>query len=112
MGDAARGDQRGAWWGVTNDARDLATVMAPRLLAERLDEIGLDYAILYPTLGLALPTIPDDEMRRLACRAVNTMNAELTRACSDRLTAAACIPMHTPAEAIDELQHCCPHARA
>jgi predicted TIM-barrel fold metal-dependent hydrolase len=106
MGDAAHGDQRGAWWGVTNDALDLATVMAPRLLAERLEEIGLDYAILYPTLGLALPTIPDDEMRRLACRAINTMNAELTRSCAARLTVAACIPMHTPAEATDELQHC------
>ena len=102
MGDAERGDQRGAWWGVTNDALDLATVMAPRLLAERLEEIGLDYAILYPTLGLALPTIPDKEMRRLACRAVNTMNAELTRSCSAHLTAAACIPMHTPEEAVVE----------
>jgi hypothetical protein len=80
--------------------------MAPPLLAERLEEIGLDYAILYPTLGLALPTIPDDDMRRLACRAANTMNAELTRSCSRRLTAAACIPMHIPAEAIDELEHC------
>jgi predicted TIM-barrel fold metal-dependent hydrolase len=76
------------------------------LLAERLGEIGLDYAVLYPTLGLALPTIPDEEMRRLACRAVNTMNAELTRPCSAHLTAAACIPMHTPEEAVDELRHC------
>jgi predicted TIM-barrel fold metal-dependent hydrolase len=106
MGDAERGEQRGAWWGVTNNALDLATVMAPRLLAERLDEIGLDYAILYPTLGLALPTIPDAEMRQLACRALNTMNAELTRPCAERLTPAACIPMHTPEEARTELQHC------
>ena len=105
MGDAERGDQRGAWWGVTNRARDLATVIAPRLLAERLEEIGLDYAILYPTLGLALPTIPNDEMRRLACRAINTMNADLTGPYADRLTAAACIPMHTPEEAVAELEH-------
>ncbi len=106
MGDADRGDQRGAWWGTTNDARDLATVMIPDLLAERLEEIGMDYAVLYPTLGLALPTMPDDEMRRLACRAINTMNAELMAPHTDRLTVSAVLPMHTPEEAMAELEHC------
>ena len=31
-GNRETGDMRGAWWGVGNDAYDLATVMAPKLL--------------------------------------------------------------------------------
>ena len=75
-GNRDAGDMRGAWWGVSNDAYDLATVMAPRLLYSRLDDLGVDFSILYPTLGLALPTIHDGEVRRIACRALNTMNAK------------------------------------
>jgi predicted TIM-barrel fold metal-dependent hydrolase len=103
-GDRERGDMRGAWWGVGNNAYDLATVMAPRLLRQRLEELGIDFAILYPTLGLALPTIQDDDVRRAACRALNTMNAEVSSGLRDRLAPAAAIPMHTPDEAIDELE--------
>ncbi|MGC2495569.1 MAG: hypothetical protein WA410_22220, partial [Candidatus Binatus sp.] len=61
-GNREAGDMRGAWWGVVNDAYDLATVMAPRLLYSRLNDLGVDFSILYPTLGLALPTIHDDEV--------------------------------------------------
>ncbi len=104
-GNRESGDMRGAWWGVTADAYDLATVMAPRLLYRRMDEIGIDFAILYPTLGLALPTIHDADVRRAAARALNTMNAESCRDCADRLTPAAAIPMHTPEEAIAELEY-------
>jgi len=104
-GDREHGDMRGAWWGVGNDAYDLATVTAPRLLHRRLEEIGIDYAILYPSLGLAIPTIFDADVRRAACRAMNKMNAEICGPYRDRLTPAAVIPMHTPEEAIDELEH-------
>src|SRR5581483_10038866 len=104
-GNRDSGDMRGAWWGVGNDAYDLATVMAPRLLHRRLEEIGIDFAIMYPTLGLALPTIQDADVRRAACRALNTMNAEICGQFRDRLAPAAVIPMHTPGEAIAELEH-------
>jgi predicted TIM-barrel fold metal-dependent hydrolase len=104
-GNLETGDMRGAWWGVSNNAYDLATVMAPRLLHQRLEELGIDYAILYPTLGLALPTIHEPEVRRGACRALNTMNAEICGALRDRLAPAAAIPMHTPDEAIAELEY-------
>ncbi len=104
-GNRDAGDMRGAWWGIGNNAYDLATVMAPRLLHQRLEEIGIDFAVMYPTLGLALPTIHDDQVRRAACRALNTMNAEICGAYRDRLAPAAAIPMHTPAEAIEELEY-------
>jgi hypothetical protein len=39
-----------AFWGhPSKNTKDLATALFPRLLAERLDEIGLDFAIIYPT---------------------------------------------------------------
>ncbi len=103
-GNRETGDMRGLWWGVPNDAYYLATVMAPRLLHRRLDEIGIDFAILYPTRGLALLTILDADVRRGAVRAINTMNAEICGPYRDRLAAAAAIPMHTPEEAIAELE--------
>jgi len=92
------------WWGTTTDTRDLATVMLPKLLNERMDELGLDFAILYPSLGLVLPTIQDEKVRRGALRALNTMNHELTAPYAARMTAVAMIPMHSPEEALSEIE--------
>jgi len=103
-GSMEEGIPRGPWWPSTTDALYQATVMVPALLSERLDEIGLDFVILYPSLGLALCTIPDPETRRASIRALNTMIEEISREHSRVLTPAAVIPMHTPEEAIDELR--------
>ena len=78
--------------------------MMPRLLYERLDEIGSDFAIIYPTAGLRLPRIVDDETRRAVIRAYNIVSAGYFKDLSDRMTPAAIIPMHTPDEAIAELE--------
>ncbi|MGE0825398.1 MAG: amidohydrolase family protein [Candidatus Binatia bacterium] len=95
-----------AWWGFpTKNTRDRATALFPRLLYERLDEIGLDFAILYPTAALGIPRIADTETRRVTCRAFNTFCAEYFRPFADRMTPAAIIPMHTPDEAIAELEY-------
>jgi hypothetical protein len=75
------------------------------LLHERLDEFGLDFTVLYPTLGLFFPHQDDDELRRACCRALNVFHAGLFRPYADRMTPAAVIPMHTPGEAIEELEH-------
>jgi len=94
------------WWGVpTRNTLDHATSMLPRLLYERLDEFGFNYAVLYPTAGLRVPFIADDELRALTCRAFNTMAADFFAPYRDRLTPAAAIPMHTPQEAIAELEY-------
>jgi predicted TIM-barrel fold metal-dependent hydrolase len=96
---------RPAWWGLPmKNTLDRVTASIPKLLYERLDEIGLDFAVLYPTMGLGAPHIDDEELRRAACRAFNVYNSGVFREYSDRLTAAACIPMHTPQEAIEELE--------
>ena len=46
---------------------DRATALLQRLLYELLDEWGFDFTVLYPTLGLRMPFIPDSESRRIAC---------------------------------------------
>ena len=93
------------WWGFpAPNSLDRATAMLPHLLYERMDEIGLDFAIAYPTLALFFAAIRDHELQLAAYRAYNVMAAELFRSVSDRLIPAACIPMHTPAEAIEELE--------
>lgn len=94
------------WWGLpTKNTLDRATSMLPKLLYQRLDEIGFDFCVLYPSAGLRVPFIADAELRRVACRAFNTYSANLYREFRDRLTPAAVIPMHTPEEAIAELEH-------
>jgi predicted TIM-barrel fold metal-dependent hydrolase len=92
-------------WTMPADTLDRATAALPRLYAERMDEIGLDFSLVYPTLGLVFPAIEDDEMRALACRAVNHYMAELHADLSDRLLPVGVVPMHTPEEAIAELDH-------
>ena len=78
--------------------------MMPRLLYDRLDELGLDFVVVYPTAGLRFPRIQDDATRRAVIRAYNIVSADYFSGLGDRLTPAAIIPMHTPDEAIAELE--------
>jgi predicted TIM-barrel fold metal-dependent hydrolase len=95
-----------AFWGFpTKNTLDRATAMFPRLLYERLDDLGIDFAMLYPTAGLSLPRLADAAVRRATCRAFNVFTADYFRDFSDRLSPAAVIPMHTPEEAIEELEY-------
>jgi len=96
--------QPGFWTRQASNTLDRATAMMPRLLYERLDEIGSDFAIIYPTAGLRVPRIGDDAARRAVVRAHNIVTADYFRNLSDRMTPAAIIPMHTPDEAIEELE--------
>jgi predicted TIM-barrel fold metal-dependent hydrolase len=97
---------RPPWWALpTRNTLDRATATLPKLLAERLDDIGLDFTVLYPTTGLFFPHLDDEELRRACCRALNTFHAEIFREHADRMTPAAAIPMHTPQEAVEELEY-------
>ena len=49
--------QSAFWARQAENTLDRATAMMPRLLYDRLDEIGLDFAIIYPTAGLRFPRI-------------------------------------------------------
>jgi predicted TIM-barrel fold metal-dependent hydrolase len=94
------------WWGLPiGNTLDRATSMLPKLLYERLDELGIDFAVLFPSMCGVSPFIGDEEVRQAACRAYNRYATELFAEFSDRLTPAAVIPMHTPQEAIAELEY-------
>src|SRR5438034_2367330 len=92
------------WNRQAENTLDRATAMMPKMLYDRLDEIGLDFAVVYPTAGLRLPRIKDDETRRAVIRGYNIVSAEYFSGLEDRLTPAAIIPMHHPEEAIAELE--------
>jgi predicted TIM-barrel fold metal-dependent hydrolase len=94
-----------AWAHPTRNTLDRATAMLPALLRARLDTFGLDFAIVYPTLALAIMREDDEELRRATCRALNVMFADNFRDQADRMTPVATIPAHTPQEAIEELEY-------
>jgi len=97
---------RPAFWAApASNTLDRATAMLPKLMHERLSDMGVDYAVVYPTIGFLLLELPDDDIRRAICRAYNLMVADMFRGVEDRLTPAAIIPCHTPDEAIEELDY-------
>ena len=94
------------WWvHPTKNTLDRAASSLPKLLRERLDETGIDFTIIYPSMGMAMMHMADEELRRAACRALNKYHADIFRECADRMTPVAVIPMHTPQEAIEELEY-------
>ncbi len=95
------------WWArPAKNTLDRATASLPRLLHDRMDELGMDFTVLYPTFGLTEPPrIEEEEVRRVACRALNAFHADIFRDYADRMTPVAVIPVHTPQEGIEELEH-------
>jgi predicted TIM-barrel fold metal-dependent hydrolase len=96
--------QEAFWFLPTRNTLDRATAMMPPLLYERLDDLGLDFCVVYPTAGLGYYRLPPDKLRRALCRAYNVFTAEQFRPYNDRIIPAAIIPMYTPEEAIEELE--------
>lgn len=95
----------GARWFTTANTQDYAAVTMPGLMYERLADTGFDFSVVYPTYGLHLAYIQGDEARRGICRLYNEMVAEDFAPYRDRLSPVAAIPMNTPEEAIEELEH-------
>jgi len=96
------------WWALPiKNTLDMATSFIPRLMHDRLEDMGLDFAILYPTGSqLFAPYLGDDELRQAGCHALNKYAAEAWAEYSDRVAPIGVIPMHTPQEASAELEHC------
>ncbi|MFN0161654.1 MAG: amidohydrolase family protein [Burkholderiales bacterium] len=99
-----RGIMRRPFWVMPAGTDDRATALLPGLMRKRLDEFGIDFQIIYPSIGIPfISGAVDADLRRGMCRALNLMYAEIFRDHAARITPAATIPMHTPAEAIEEL---------
>jgi len=96
------------WWGlVVKNTLDVATSYLPKLLHERLPDMGMDFAVLYPSgPQLLAPYLSDDELRQAGARAFNIYAAETWKPYSDRCAPVGVIPMNTPEEAVAELEHC------
>jgi predicted TIM-barrel fold metal-dependent hydrolase len=102
----ALGSPRMPWWGLpTEQTLDRATAMFPALLYERLDELGIDVAVCYPTYGLTVMGLDDPDLRVAAARAFNTYYAQAYAPHRDRLEPVAIVPTYTPDEAIAVLDH-------
>jgi predicted TIM-barrel fold metal-dependent hydrolase len=101
-----RGLARTGWWSLpTRNTLDRATAMLPALLRARLDELGIDYAVLYPTYGFFAGVPAEAELRRVFARAFNRYSATVFAGARDRLEPVAVIPTGTPGEALDEIRH-------
>lgn len=108
MTDEQRRDRRAHrppfWTMPSKNTLDLATAIVPNLFRARMDEMGMDYAVVYGT-QFSMLKHPDEEIRRVGCRAVNRMHADLFLPHADRMTIAAAIPTWTPQEACEELDY-------
>jgi predicted TIM-barrel fold metal-dependent hydrolase len=96
--------QEAFWSSPSENVLDRATAMMPKLMYERLDDLGIDFCVVYPTAGLGFHRMQDTRLRRAICRAYNVFTADQFRGLSDRIIPAAIIPMYTPEEAIEELE--------
>jgi predicted TIM-barrel fold metal-dependent hydrolase len=92
------------WSSPSENVLDRATAMLPRLMYERLDDLGIDFCVVYPTAGLGFHRMQDTRMRRAICRSYNVFTADQFRGLEDRVIPAAIIPMYTPEEAIEEIE--------
>jgi len=96
--------QEAFWSSPCENVLDRATAMMPRLMYERLDDLGIDFSVVYPTAGLSYHRMQDTRLRRAICRAYNVFAADQFRGLEDRVIPAAIIPMYTPEEAIEEIE--------
>jgi predicted TIM-barrel fold metal-dependent hydrolase len=96
--------QEAFWSSPSENVLDRATAMLPRLMYERLEDLGIDFAVVYPTAGLSYHRMQDTRLRRAISRAYNVFTADQFRELADRVIPAAIIPMYTPEEALEELE--------
>lgn len=92
--------------GAPSDTLTRATAMLPGLMRERMEELGIDFSIIYPTNGLGAANIANDEVRRAWIRAYNLMTAEIYAPHKAVFAPAAIIPTTTVGEAIEETEYC------
>lgn len=95
---------RPVWW-TPGGTLDYASVALPGLYHERLQDAGIDFAVVYPSRGLALLALENEGTRTGLARLYNEYVADIYRPYRDRLSPVAVIPAHTPEEGVAALEH-------
>jgi len=95
-----------SWWGwQTRNTRDRATAHLPRLLYERMDEMGIDFMLLYPSAVLALNDLEDPELGTALAKGANRWLSRTFAPYKDRIAVGGIVPMNSPQQAIEVAQH-------
>jgi predicted TIM-barrel fold metal-dependent hydrolase len=95
--------RRATWWMSPSNTYDRATIMMPSLLRDRMDELGIDFALMYPSLGLTLHRYPGEDFRKAVVQAYNLMARDFFAGYGDRFAPVGVVTAITPQEAIDQL---------
>src|SRR3989454_1837678 len=88
--------QEAFWFLPTKNTLDRATAMMPRLLYERLDDLGLDFCVIYPTAGLGYYRLPPARLRRALSPPYHAFPAAPIRPFNDRNIPPAITPVYPP----------------
>src|SRR5258708_5452419 len=83
-----------SWTHPAKNTLDLATAMLPGLFRSRLDDFGIDFSIVYSSLGLRTISYADEELRRATCRDLNEMMADIYSPLNALMAPVAPIPSH------------------
>ena len=89
----------------TPPKRDGRPIVGPAGWVDFLDEVGIDYTVLYPTKALAYGKMVSWDYAVAACRAYNDWMFDTYMSFNSRFKGIAIIPMQDPEEAVKELRH-------
>jgi predicted TIM-barrel fold metal-dependent hydrolase len=95
-----------AWWGwQAENTKDRATCHLPKLLYERLDEMGIDFMLCYPSIVLAFLDQDDGTYAGALARGANKWLSKIFKPYEDRIAVGGIVPMTTPQIACAELEY-------
>ncbi|MDB5396429.1 MAG: hypothetical protein JWM91_3935 [Rhodospirillales bacterium] len=95
-----------SWWGwQTKNTYDRATAHLPKLMYERLDELGIDFMLVYPSSVLGLLDVEDAEIGGALAHAANRWLGSIFAPYKDRMAVGGIIPMNNPQVAIAAADH-------
>jgi len=95
-----------SWWGwQTKNTYDRATAHLPRLMYERMDEMGIDFMLVYPSATLGLIDTGDVELGGALANAANRWLASIFQPYKDRMAVGGIVPMTTPQMAVSAIDY-------
>jgi predicted TIM-barrel fold metal-dependent hydrolase len=98
--------RRPAFWGTPTNTADRAAAILPGYFYDRLDEYGIDLALVFPSIGLTLGRdLSDPELADGVIRAYNVMAAETFAPYADRMIPAGVVGLAEPTSAIEQMEH-------